>query len=84
VSKTGSTEAGRRIGETIMARGHARSARTGKFITKAAAKRSPRTSVVESGSNKSSATAYRSAISGKYVTKGYAQRKPNNTVTENG
>ena len=72
-----------------MARGkssgsHARSAISGRYITKSAAKRSPRTSVVESGSNKSSGKAYRSAISGKYVTKGYAQRKPNNTVTENG
>lgn len=72
-----------------MARGkssgsHARSAPTGRYVTKAAAKRSPRTTVVESGSNKSSGTAYRSAISGKYVTKGYAQCKPNNTVTENG
>lgn len=67
-----------------MAKGHARSARTGRYITKAAAARSPRTSVVESGSNKSSATAYRSAISGRYVTKGTAQRSPNTTVTENG
>lgn len=63
---------------------HARSARTGKYVTKSAAKRSPRTTVVESGSNKSSGKAYRSAISGRYVTKGYAQRKPSNTVTENG
>ena len=67
-----------------MARGHARSAISGRYISKAAAARHPRTSVVESGSNKSSGKAYRSAISGRYVTKGYAQRKPNNTVTENG
>jgi hypothetical protein len=61
-----------------------RSARTGRYTTKAAAKRSPRTSVVESGSNKSSGKAYRSAISGRYVTKGTAQRHPSTTVTENG
>lgn len=67
-----------------MAKGHARSAISGRYISKAAAARHPRTSVTESGSNKSSSTAYRSAISGRYVTKGYAQRKPNNTVTENG
>lgn len=67
-----------------MARGHARSAITGRYISKTAAARRPRTSVVESGSNKGSGKAYRSAISGKYVTNGYAQRRPNNTVTENG
>ena len=64
--------------------GHARSAITGRYISKAAAARHPRTSVVESGSNKGTGTAYRSAISGRYVTKGTAQRQPNATVTENG
>lgn len=64
--------------------GRARSAISGRYISKAAAARHPRTSVVESGSNKSSGTAYRSAISGRYVTKGHAQRSPTTTVTENG
>lgn len=64
--------------------GSARSARTGRYVTKAAAKRHPRTTVVESGSNKSSGTAHRSAISGRYVTKTWAQRSPGTTVTENG
>lgn len=72
-----------------MARGRSsgkayRSAKTGRYISKGAAKRSPRTSVVESGPNKGSAKAYRSAISGKYVTKGTAQRHPSTTITENG
>lgn len=67
-----------------MAKGHARSAISGRYISKAAAARHPRTSVVESGKNKSSATAYRSASSGRYVTKGTAKRNPNGTVTENG
>ena len=67
-----------------MAKGRARSAVSGRYISKSAASRSPRTSVVESGSNKSSGKAYRSAISGRYVTKGTAQRHPNTTVTENG
>ena len=53
-----------------MAKGHARSAKTGRYVTKATATRHPRTTVVESGGNKGSGTAYRSAISGKYVTKG--------------
>jgi hypothetical protein len=67
-----------------MAKGHARSAITGRYISRAAAARHPRTSVTEYGSNNGSGKAHRSAISGRYVTKGYAQRKPNNTVTENG
>lgn len=64
--------------------GHARSAKTGRYVTKATAVRNPRTTVVESGGNKGSGKAYRSAISGKYVTEGWAQRSPNTTVTENG
>lgn len=64
--------------------GRGRSAITGRYISKAAVSRHPRTSVVESSSNKGSAKAYRSAISGRYVTRGYAQRSPNTTVTENG
>lgn len=67
-----------------MAKGRARSAISGRYISKSAAARHPRTSVVERSSGKSSGTAYRSAISGRYVTKGTAQRHPNTTVTENG
>lgn len=67
-----------------MAKGDARSAKTGRYVTKATAARHPRTTVVESGGNKGSGKAYRSAISGKYVTKGWAQRSPSTTVTENG
>lgn len=65
-------------------RGHARSAKTGRYVTKATAARHPRTTVVESGGNKGSGKAYRSAITGRYVTKGTAQRHPGTTVTENG
>ena len=64
--------------------GRARSAISGKYISKAVAVRHPRTSVVESASNMGSGKAYRSAISGRYVTKGHAKRSPNTTVTENG
>lgn len=65
--------------------GRARSAISGRYISRAAAARHPRTSVVESsGSSKSTGKAYRSAISGRYVTKGTAQRRPNTTITENG
>ena len=49
--------------------GRARSAISGRYISKAAAARHPRTSVVESsGKNGSSSTAHRSAITGRYVT----------------
>lgn len=64
--------------------GRARSAKTGRYVTKATAARHPRTTVVERGGNKGSGKAYRSAISGKYVAKGTAQRHPGTTVTENG
>lgn len=63
--------------------GHARSAKTGRYVTKATAARHPRTTVVERGGT-GSGEAYRSAITGRYVTKGTAQRHPNTTVTENG
>ena len=67
-----------------MAKGHARSAITGLYISRAAAARHPRTSVMESGSNRSSGTHHRSAITGRYVTDSTAQRHPNTTVTEKG
>lgn len=60
-----------------------RSAKTGRYISNAAAARHPRTSVREAGRNRSSATAYRSATSGRYVTKSTAKRDPKGTVTEN-
>lgn len=64
--------------------GHARSAVTGKYVSKATAGRSPRTTVTESGSNKGSGTHHRSAITGHYVTEATAKRHPDTTVTENG
>ena len=64
--------------------GHARSAISGKYISKAAAARHPRTSVVESGANNSQGTHHRSAITGKFVKPATAARHPGTTVTENG
>lgn len=64
--------------------GRARSAITGRYLSRAAAARHPRTSVVEHGSNKGSGTRNRSAITGRYVTDATAQRHPDTTVTENG
>lgn len=64
--------------------GRARSAKTGRYVTKATAVRHPRTTVVESGSNRGSGTHHRSAITGRYVTKSTATRHPGTTVTEAG
>jgi len=61
---------------------HARSAITGRYTSKAAAARHPRTSVVESGSNNGSGTHHRSAVTGRYVTGSTAARHPKTTVTE--
>lgn len=68
-----------------MARGgRARSASTGRYVSKATAARNPRTTVIESTSGKGGGKAHRSATTGRYVTKGTAQRHPSTTVTENG
>lgn len=62
----------------------ARSARTGRFVTKAHAKRSPRTTVTErvgSGtSNKREVT--RSAISGRFVTTRWGKENPGGTIKQ--
>lgn len=64
--------------------GHARSAITGRYVSRATAARHPRTTVVESGGNRGSGAHHRSSITGRYVTGSTAQRHPNTTVTENG
>lgn len=62
-----------------------RSAITGRYISKAAAARHPKTSVTESsGGNQSSGTHHRSAITGLYISEAAAARHPNTSVTENG
>lgn len=61
----------------------ARSAKTGRFVTKATAARSPRTTVVQSGRS-SGAKGTRSAITGRFVTEATAKRHPDTTVTEGG
>ena len=61
-----------------------RSAITGRFISRAAAARHPRTSVIERGRNASSGTHHRSAISGRYMTGAAAARHPRTSVTERG
>ncbi len=67
-----------------MAKGSHRSAISGRYISRAAAARYPRTSVTETGSNRSSGTHHRSAITGRFVTGSTAARHPNTTVTQRG
>ena len=64
--------------------GHARSAKTGQYVTKATAARNPRTTVVKQAGNKGSGTHSRSAITGHFVTPATARRHPGTTVTEKG
>ena len=69
-----------------MAKGHHRSAITGRYVKASAAARHPNTTVTESGSgkNKGTGTHNRSAITGRYVKPSTAARHPNNTTTERG
>lgn len=64
--------------------GH-RSAITGRFISKTAAARHPRTSVsVQTGKSQTVGTHHRSAITGKYIDAAAAARHPKTSVIENG
>ncbi|PPH96004.1 DNA-binding protein [Rathayibacter sp. AY1B7] len=60
-----------------------RSSISGRYISNAAAARHPRTSVTESGANRTSATQHRSAITGHYITPAAAARHPHTSITEN-
>jgi len=60
-----------------------RSAISGRYISKAAAARHPKTSVRESpGSNSGSGLHYRSAVSGQYVPAAEAAKRPKTTLRE--
>jgi hypothetical protein len=61
-----------------------RSAITGRFISRAAAARHPRTSVTERQRSASAGTHHRSAITGRYITGAAAARHPHTSVTEQG
>lgn len=72
------------MGSKSSGRGRARSAKTGRFVTRATAARHPKHTVVETGGNKGSSTRSRSAITGRFVTSATARRHPGTTITENG
>lgn len=59
-----------------------RSAKTGQFVTPAAARRNPGGTVTESKAGQGGNPAYRSAETGRYVTEATARRHPGSTVAE--
>jgi hypothetical protein len=63
-----------------MARSH-RSALTGRYITKTAAARHPRTSVAHA-STSSKSKGFRSAVTGRFVKESTAKRHPSSTLSE--
>lgn len=66
-----------------MAKGtRARSAISGRFVTKAHAKRSPKTTVVERIGGGSTHGAGRSAITGKFVSPSHVRRSPKTTIRD--
>ncbi len=67
-------------GANEMARSY-RSAITGRYVSKAAAARHPRTSVSHGGRS-SDAQGFRSAVSGRFVKKATAKRHPDTTIQE--
>lgn len=60
-----------------------RSARTGRYVTKVAAVRSPRTTVSTSSAG-SKASGSRSALTGRFVKASTAKRHRDTTITEGG
>jgi hypothetical protein len=63
--------------------GNYRSAISGRFVTAAHSKASPRTTLKEAqGPSGSSGEHYRSAISGRYVTTAHGKASPQTTVKE--
>lgn len=60
-----------------------RSAISGRYISKAAAARHPKTSVREApGPNRGSGTNHRSAITGRFISGAAAARHPKTSLTE--
>ena len=66
-----------------MSGGNNRSAKSGRYVTKAHGKSHPRTTVRETlGKSGSTGGSYRSAISGRFVTAKHGEANPNTTVRE--
>lgn len=69
-----------------MAKGRSvsRSARTGRFVTTAHARRSPGTTVTDTvgGSTSNARGVTRSALTGRFVTTAWGRRNPGGTITQ--
>ena len=61
-----------------------RSAVTGQFVTKAQARKSPRTTVTQTTGGESHADRFRSTDTGQFVTKEHAVKHPKTTIKESG
>lgn len=83
-SVSGSTPGRTTRKDKTMAKGHHRSAATGRYVKASTAVRNPKTTVTERGANRSSGTHHRSAVTGRFVKSSTAARHPNTTVTERG
>jgi hypothetical protein len=59
-----------------------RSAGSGRFVSKAAATRHPKTTVAETRGGGSTHGTHRSAITGKFVKPATAARHPNTTIKD--
>ena len=62
--------------------GRTRSASSGRFVTKAHARRSPRTIVTESRTGRRTGGTFRSAISGRFVTTKHGKSSPGTTIKD--
>ncbi len=65
-----------------MARTVNRSASTGRFVTKSAARRSPKTTVTETVGVGGSRVVHRSAVTGRFVKQATADRHPSKTIRQ--
>ncbi len=72
-----------RLGEVITAMGRHRSAITGRFISRAAGARHPRTSIFDNmGGSGRPVQVNRSAISGRFISNAAAARHPRTSLRE--
>lgn len=65
-----------------MRRSVGRSARTGRFVSRKAVSRNPKTTVRQLVPSHAIGKHYRSAISGQYISRAAAARHPNTSIRE--
>lgn len=65
-----------------MPRSVGRSARTGRIVTRATVRRSPKTTLTQSVPSHTRGGHHRSVISGRYISPAAAARHPNTSIRE--